>query len=138
MKLKNLSLQPGVLLAELLGTFLLATIALVTQGNLIILGFTLIVLTLAIGAVSGAHLNPAVTVGLWSTKKLETVKLPFYLIMQFAGALLAFLLVQWFKGGGMGISFDFNNFDARLFIAELAGTAAFTFAYGSAVQRQVS
>jgi len=138
MKLKNLSLQPTVLLAELLGTFVLTTVALVTQGNLIILGFTLIVLVLSIGAVSGAHVNPAVTFGLWSTRKLETVKVPFYWIMQFTGALLALLLVQWFKGSGAGITFDFNHFDARLVVAEIAGTAAFTFAIAAALQYKLS
>lgn len=138
MKLKNLSLQPSVLAAELVGTFLLTTVALVTQGNLLIVGLTLAVLVLALGAVSGAHVNPAVTFGLWSARKLEAIKVPFYWAMQFAGALLALLLVQWFKGGDFGISFSVNHFDPRLVVAEVAGTAAFAFAIGSAVQRNLS
>lgn len=138
MKLKNLSLQPTVLLAELVGTFVLTAVALVTQGNLIILGFTLVVLVLSIGAVSGAHVNPAVTFGLWTTRKLETVKVPFYWIMQFAGALLALLLVQWFKGSSAGIAFDFNHFDPRLVVAEVAGAAIFTFAIASAVEHKLT
>ncbi len=138
MKLKNLSLQPSVLAAELVGTFLLTTVALVTQGNLLIVGFTLVVLVLSIGAVSGAHVNPAVTFGLWSAKKLETLKVPFYWAMQFAGALLALLLVQWFKGGSFGLAFDINQFDSRLVVAEIAGTAAFAFAIGSAIQYKLN
>lgn len=138
MKLKNLSLQPTALFAELLGTFVLTVVALVTQGNLLIVGFTLLVLVLAIGSVSGAHVNPAVTFGLWAGRKLETVKVPFYWVMQFAGALLAFLLIEWFKGSKVGLSFDFNHFDARLVVAEIAGTAAFVFAIGAAVQRELT
>lgn len=138
MKLKNLSLQPTALLAELVGTFILATVALVTQGNLLILGFTLLVIVATISTISGAHVNPAVTFGLWSARKIEGIKVPFYWVMQFAGALLALLLVQWFKGSGAGISFDFNHFDARLVVAEIAGTAALTFAIGSAIQRELS
>ena len=138
MKLKNLSLQPATLLAELIGTFVLTTVALVTQGNLIILGFTMIVLVLSVGSVSGAHVNPAVTFGLWSVKKLEGIKVPFYWIMQFAGALLALLLFQWFKGGNIGLSFDFNHFDMRLVLAEVAGAAAFTFAISTAIETKLT
>lgn len=138
MKLKNLSLQPTVLLAELVGTFLLTIVALVTQGNFLIVGFTMLVLVLAVGSISGAHVNPAVTFGLWTARKIDTIKVPFYWVMQFVGALLAFLLVQWYKGSSLGISFNFNQFDARLVVAEVAGTAAFAFAIGAAIQHKLN
>lgn len=137
MKLKNVSLQPGALLAELVGTFILATVA-ITVANPIIVGFTLVVLVFGMGAVSGAHVNPAISFGLWSVKKLETVKLPFYWAMQFVGAVLALLLSQLYQGKGYGLSFaSFGQFDSKLLIAELIGTAVFAFAVAAAVHREV-
>lgn len=136
MKVKNLNLQPAALIAELVGTFILATVA-ITVGNPIYVGFTLVVLVLGLGAVSGAHLNPAVTFGLWSTKKLDTVRVPFYLAMQFAGALLALLLMQQFKGTGFGLSFaSFNSVDWRLVVAEIIGTAILVFTITTVINRK--
>lgn len=138
MKVKNLNLQPSALIAELVGTFILATVA-ITVGNPIYVGFTLVVLVLALGAVSGAHLNPAVTFGLWSVKKLDTVKMPFYFAMQFAGALLALLLMQSFKGSDFGLSFaSFSSLDWRLLVAEVIGTALLVFAIATVVVRDLS
>lgn len=136
MKVKNVDLQPGTLLAELVGTFILATVA-VTVANPIIVGFTLVVLVLAIGSISGAHVNPAITIGLWSIRKLDGIKVPFYWAMQFAGAMLALLLSQMYKGGGFGISFaSFNSLDAKILFAELIGVAVFAFAVAAACQRK--
>lgn len=136
MKLKNVSLTPGALLAELFGTFVLATVV-ITVANPIIVGFTLVVLVLAMGAVSGAHLNPAISFGLWSIRKLEGIKLPFYWAMQLLGAVLALLLSQFYQSGGYGISFaSFGQMDAKLLVAELIGTAVFAFAVAAAVSRK--
>ncbi len=136
MKAKNLNVQPTALLAELVGTFILATVA-ITVANPIIVGFTLVVLVVALGAVSGAHVNPAITFGLWSIKKLEGIKVPFYWAMQFAGALLALLVSQFYQGGNYGISFaSFTQLDGKIFLAELLGTAVFAFAVAAAVQRK--
>lgn len=135
MALSKLDLQPRVLLAELLGTFLL-TLIVVTVANPIIIGFALIVLVFGFSFVSGAHLNPAITVGLWSVRRFAGNKVPFYLAMQFLGAVLALLLTQAFQSGSYGISFaSFGQFDAKILIAELLGTAMFAFAFTAALQR---
>lgn len=139
MKSKNSTLQPGALLAELFGTFVLTTAALTVGGNPLFVGLTLLVLVLGIGVVSGAHVNPAVTFGLWSTKRLETLKLPFYWAMQIAGALLGLLIVQLFKDTGYGISLaSFTKFDLRVVIAELVGVLVFTFIIAAAVDRKLA
>lgn len=135
MKAKNLSLEPRALLAELVGTFILAVVA-VTVANPIIVGFTLVVLVLALGAVSGAHVNPAVTFGLWSIKKLEAIKVPFYWAAQVLGALLALLVIQMFSSSDFSLSLaSFGSFEGKLVTAELLGTAVFTFAIAAAVHR---
>lgn len=61
------------------------------------LAFGLTVLTMAysIGHISGCHLNPAVTVGLWSGGRFPAGEVIFYIAAQVAGAILAayFLLI---------------------------------------------
>lgn len=135
MKAKNLSLEPRALLAELVGTLILVLVA-VTVANPIIVGFVLVVLVLAVGAISGAHLNPAVTFGLWSVKKLESIKLPFYWAAQILGALFALLIIQMFSNADFSLSLaSFSSFENKLVAAELLGTAVFTFAIAAAVHR---
>ena len=136
MKLKNLNVQPTALLAELVGTFILVVVA-ITVANPIIVGFTMLILVIAIGAVSGAHVNPAVTFGLWASRKLDGIKVPFYWIMQFTGAIAALFVAQWFQGNGLGVSFgSFGSFEPKIFVAEILGTAVFTFTVAAAVSRK--
>jgi glycerol uptake facilitator-like aquaporin len=44
---------------------------------------------LLLAGVSGAHFNPAVTLGLWSTRKVPTLKALFYIAAQLLGGLAA-------------------------------------------------
>lgn len=91
-----------------------------------------IVITAAIyifGPVSGAHLNPAVTIGLWATKRFPTKELIPYLVAQFAGATLGaatLLIMLGNKGatvGGLGAPGPFPGITLPgVFIAELVGT----------------
>ena len=45
----------------------------------IIWGGAVSIMIYAVGHISGAHFNPAVTIAFWATKKLPTVKVPGYL-----------------------------------------------------------
>jgi aquaporin Z len=55
------------------------------------LAFGLTVLTIAysLGHVSGAHLNPAVTIGFWASGRLDTNKILPYIAAQLVGAITA-------------------------------------------------
>ena len=72
------------------------------------LAFGLAVLTgvFAFGQVSGAHFNPAVSVGLWAGGRFPASDVLPYILAQVAGAIAAgFILLQIAKGGG-GFSID--------------------------------
>jgi aquaporin Z len=87
--------------AEFIGTFALvfAGTGAIVINNLtaqlshigISLVFGLIVLTMiyALGDVSGAHLNPAVTVGFWASRRLDSGLVLPYVASQLLGALVA-------------------------------------------------
>lgn len=89
-------LMPGALSAELVGTFLLAAAVLVTSGNVLVVAITVIVLVLTFGKISGAHLNPIVTVSLLATKQISWVKAFGFVVAQVLGAMLALIVVNQF------------------------------------------
>ncbi len=62
-------------------------------------GLVLVALVAAVGHVSGAHLNPAVTLSLASTGKFPWNHVPAYLVAQLAGAVLA-AFATWITLGG--------------------------------------
>ena len=96
------------LLAEMLGTFALVfagtgaiVINDVANGRVthvgIALTFGLIVLAMvyALGDISGAHLNPAVTLGFWAARRFHTSDVVPYLLSQCAGAIAASLALHF-------------------------------------------
>lgn len=97
------------LLAELIGTFTLTFIgagagALAgTNGGGIVAvalahGFALAVIIYSWGAISGAHVNPAVTFGLMLGGKIKPYEAIAYWVAQFVGASLAAFLLAWILG----------------------------------------
>jgi glycerol uptake facilitator-like aquaporin len=122
-------------IAEFIGTAILSlavlgSVVLTTniQGSLVA-GITLAILAYAIGKISGAHINPAVTLGLFSLKKINKVDTLFYILAQFAGAALALIALRFFS-----ISIPLRSIaSAPAFFAELVGALVFTFGIASVV-----
>jgi aquaporin Z len=52
-------------------------------------GLTVVTIAYALGHISGAHLNPAVSIGLWIGGKMHTKDLVPYIVSQVAGAIAA-------------------------------------------------
>ena len=52
-------------------------------------GLTVLTMAFAIGHISGCHLNPAVSVGLWAAGRFPAKDLPGYIGVQVAGAIVA-------------------------------------------------
>ena len=73
------------------------------------LAFGLTVLTMAysIGHISGCHLNPAVTVGLWAGGRFSAKDIPVYVIAQVAGGAAAALTLYVIASGAPG--FDLSG-----------------------------
>jgi len=108
------------LAAEFLGTFWLvlggvgsAVLGLsLADGNIGILGvalaFGLTVVTgaYAFGYISGAHFNPAISVGLWLGGRFPAAKLIPYIIAQALGAIVASAVVYAVASGKAGFSLD--------------------------------
>lgn len=89
----------AALVAEFIGTFLLATAYITSQGQPLYILFALVGIVLFIGTISGAHVNPAVTISAWITKKVRLPRAVGYIVAQFLGALLALVILGAFVGG---------------------------------------
>jgi MIP family channel proteins len=90
-------------IAEFVGTFALlltviGSIVVSGQGGLVgtalAQGFILAVMISSLGHVSGAHFNPAVTLGFLLTRRIQPALAVIYMIAQVAGAVAAALLVE--------------------------------------------
>ena len=57
-----------------------------TLGVSLAFGLSLLCAAYMIGSISGCHINPAVTLGLWALKKTEGRVVPYYIIGQIVGA----------------------------------------------------
>ncbi|MDQ2670304.1 MAG: aquaporin [Gemmatimonadota bacterium] len=91
------------LVTELIGTFVLvATIGFVVLQESVFapvaIGSALMIAVYMGGHISGAHYNPAVTLGVWMRGKLETRFVGPYMLAQLAGAVLGALFVWWLVG----------------------------------------
>lgn len=88
--------------AEAIGTFVLVFAgtgavvvddvsggALSTLGVALVFAFAVMTMIQSLGDVSGAHLNPAVTLGFWMARRLPARDVAPYVASQLAGALLA-------------------------------------------------
>jgi len=100
-----MNLKP--LIAEAIGTFTLIFIGigaiaanyssnsgLGLTGIALAHGLAIAVMVSATGAISGGHLNPAVTIGLLVGKKIEPLLALFYILAQCLGAILGAILIS--------------------------------------------
>lgn len=125
----------AMILAEFLGTALLTLAVLAVSKSTIGIpyfvaiaaGVVVATATLTFGAVSGAHLNPLVTLGLWSIRKVKTVPAIVYVAAQLLGGIAAYFLFTYFIGQTWH---NTGEFEGKILVAETVG--AFIFALGVA------
>ena len=105
--------------AEMFGTFVLVFIgcgAVVFAGSTVghlgiafAFGLAVVAMAYAIGPVSGAHVNPAVTLGVWGAGRMSSKDAIGYIIFQFIGAIIgaaALLLIASNRLRGYDVEID--------------------------------
>lgn len=128
------------MLAEAFGTFTLTLIAMFSLvGSFavptpILAGLTVMLFVYSIGPISGAHINPAVTLGLWSMGRIKPREAVLYMVSQFVGASLALLTVKYFKVPIQSMPVG----RLQIGLAETLGAVVFTFGIASVVFGKLS
>jgi aquaporin Z len=73
-------------------------------GVALAFGLTVLTMAYAIGHISGCHLNPAVSLGLWAGKRFPGSELLHYIVAQVAGAIAAAAVLYVIASGKAGFS----------------------------------
>ncbi len=103
-----------------------------TLGVALAFGLSVVAMAYAIGSISGCHINPAITLGVWLSGKMNTKDAFMYMVFQIIGAIIGSLVLTllvttgahdgptWTGSNGFGAGET-----AQAFIAE----AMFTFIF---------
>ena len=101
-------------------------------------GLTVLTMAFAIGHVSGCHLNPAVSVGLWAGGRFPATDLPGYIIAQVAGGIagagILYLIASGHAGFDVHAGFASNGYGEHSpggysLVAALACEVVMTFVF---------
>lgn len=80
-------------------------------------GLTVLTMAYAIGHISGCHLNPAVSIGLWAGGRFPANELPLYIVAQVVGGIVAggvlFLIASGQPGFDVSVGFASNGYGAH-------------------------
>lgn len=115
-------------LAELLGTFVLTLMGcgaavfagiglgttgygVTTLGVAFAFGLAVVAMAYTIGGISGCHINPAITAGVWASGRMSAKDAINYMIFQVVGAICGSAVIYFLvhTGNEGGISAIFNN-----------------------------
>lgn len=114
-------------LAELIGTFWLVfggcgaavlaakfpTVGIGLVGVALAFGFSVLTGAYALGAISGAHFNPAITVGLAASRRFPANEIVPYMVAQVAGALLGAIVLYLIASGAPAFDAHASGFAAN-------------------------
>jgi aquaporin Z len=140
------------------GTAVLATGGFFPKGTVGVLGvaiafgLSLLCAAYAIGSISGCHINPAVTAGLWAMGKTKTGDVPFYvggqLVGGVVGAAIIFVIAHSITGfSAKDSGFASNGYGAHspggfklpaVILTEIVFTALFVFVIASTSRKSMA
>lgn len=82
-------------------------------GVALAFGLTVLTMAYAIGHISGCHLNPAVTIGLFISGRFSSKDIVPYIVAQLAGAIVAAVVLSQIAGGQPGFDLAESGFAAN-------------------------
>lgn len=131
----------AALSAEFVGVAVLGLAVLAMAGRTsfpfftaVVAGLTIGLMVLVLGHVSGAHLNPAITLALWTRRKIQTAQAVVYVGAQMLGGVAAWQLSEYLLNQPLRNSAG-GGLDWRIFVAEALGGFVFATAVVAAVNR---
>jgi aquaporin Z len=139
----------AVIAAKFLGGPALGNIGIGFLGVAFAFGLTVVTMAYAIGPISGAHLNPAISIGLWAGGRFPARELWAYILAQVAGGIAGAAVLYAIASGTAGFSlasgFGSNGYAAHspggyslaaVIVAEVVLTAFFLLVIHGATDRR--
>jgi aquaporin Z len=140
------------------GTAVLATGGFFQAGSVGVLGvalafgLSLLCAAYAIGSISGCHINPAVTAGLWAVGKTKTSDVPYYVVGQVVGGLVGAGIIFVIAHSQPGFNSKTNGFASNgygvhspggfklpaVILTEIIFTGLFVFVIASTSRKSMS
>lgn len=132
----------AMLVAEFVGTGILTLVFLSVQRSTIgvpyfialAAGLAVAMAMFVVGENSGAHLNPAVTLALWTARKTGTLASALYIVMQLLGAWAAYGLYTYFVNSSLQPIG--GHYAGRVLVAEAVGTFILALGWAAVVYRR--
>lgn len=123
----------GALLGELIGTMLLVMVLLTIGLQPLWIVFAVTGIYIAVVGLSGANLNPVITVGMMATRRMSAIRGVLYILAQVLGAWLALIIINSFRLGS-GTAYELpmmTEVDGEIFwpfaLVELLGAVILAF-----------
>ncbi len=134
----------AALVAEFLGTGALTLLILSVQRSTIgvpffvaaAAGLTFALMNFAVGNTSGGYFNPAISVGMWTARKISSLTAVLYVVVQLLGAWAAYGLYTYYVNNSLQPVG--GHFSGRILVAEAVGSGLFAFGFAAAVYQGVS
>lgn len=129
-------------ISELIGTFVLSLVVALAVGggafsiSIPVLAAMIIgVFFYTIGGISGAHLNPSVTIAMIATKEIDGKQGIAYLASQFMGGAFALVVAGMFN---LSSNLPYASISMESGMAEAVGAFVFALGFGSVYYKKVS
>ncbi len=127
----------AALVAEFLATGVLTLVVLSVQRSTIgvpyfvaiAAGLVVAMAMFVFGSVSGAHANPAITIAMWTARRISSFAAVAYVVVQLLGAWAAYAVYTYFVNNSLQpIGGEYN---ARILVAEAVGTLVLALGWAS-------
>lgn len=103
-----------------------------TLGVALAFGLSVVAMAYTIGSISGCHINPAITLGVWMSGRMSSKDASMYMVFQVIGAVIgSFILALLVSTGGYGevTATGANSFDSGETVQAFLAEAVFTFIF---------
>lgn len=134
----------AALVAEFLGAGVLTLLVLSVQRSTIgvpffvaiAAGLAVVLMSFSVGDTSGGHFNPAISIGMWTARRITTLRTILYIAVQLLGGYAAYALYTYFVNNHL--QSVGGHFTGRILVAEAVGTGIFGFAFAATVYQGFS
>lgn len=134
----------AMLVAEFLGTAILTLVVLSVQRSTIGIayfvalaaGLTVAAMSYIFSNVSGAHFNPAITIGAWTARKVKTLPALTYIVAQLLGGWAAYGIYTYFVNSSL--QQIGGHFTARVLVAEAVGVFVFALVWAAVAAQKLN